>query len=647
MALSMRQEDVKQVPWFSLAEWHQVHKQIYSNDINEQTKGYEMLLAWQARIPKLPIGIDCTLSIMQVCVRDREWTPKINNGDLPITYENDLCLMYSTTIMRILNHISNIGHTKQTSLFQIAKQLNIPEWIVNLRHDTAHGYEVPSIGVLRIAVNILLAWLHEEYWAAEAKRMEECLITEESMKEVQKTEEVQDFDDLIELWTSVSLYIHAGYHLVSKVPDPQLKETLQDLRSYAISLLQKNSKNMENNKDNYIEAASDDIKNDKKYTLETARIVLLSEISRYLSKKSIPDKKDIVCNTLLNSEVFLPSKNMLSIFTQSESIENKLEKDVLPLDMLKFWKDIIFLLCEKDLMEVLIIKLLELIKNEEVNKERKLLASLWISSISYSFLKLDSAHDISRVLEYQLEKIQKNLPPKVFELKVKEETDRIYPHLKCVLWFNLSDTVLPCLTDMKFISKLILNVNEFSLKFIVPILELIHPKIDNESKQLLLNLMSVYAMVPLDKNDTNFPEYEQIFTLNDLKDSKCLLDINKEQNKVVDKIPRFLAGQEIRNNWNFAVATYNWAECPIGLLPWQNDTLEFINPPNIIVQKYDVSVLESEIVPGNIDRKNLKMQGQINWNNVLRQKKRLKRKQERKNADIIMNKALETVKKRK
>lgn len=83
------------------------------------------------------------------------------------------------------------------------------------------------------------------------------------------------------------------------------------------------------------------------------------------------------------------------------------------------------------------------------------------------------------------------------------------------------------------------------------------------------------------------------------------------------------------------------------MLPWQNDTLEFINPPNIVVQKYDVSVLESEIVPGNIDRRNLRMQGQINWNNVLRQKKRLKRKQERRNADIIMNKALETVKKRK
>ncbi|XP_017761785.1 PREDICTED: uncharacterized protein LOC108551952 [Eufriesea mexicana] len=645
MALSMGQEGVKQVPWFSLAEWFQVYKQIYSNDIDEQMKGYETLLVWKARIPKLPIGIDCTLSIMQVCIRDREWTPKINSGELPLSYENDLCLMYSTTIMRLLNYISNVGHTKQTSLFQIAQQLNIPKWIVNLRHDTAHSHELPSIGVLKIAVNILLTWLHEEYWVAEAKKIEECLITEESMKEVQETEEVQDFSDLIELWTSVSLYIHAGYHLVSGVPDSQLKETLQDLRSYAISLLEKNSEDVESDKDNYVEAVSDDIKKDKKYTLETARIVLLSEISRYLNKKIIPNKKDIVCNTLFNSEAFLPNKDVLSIFTQNESSESKLEKDVLPLDMVNFWKDIIFLLYEKDLMETLIVKLLELIDNEEVKKEKRLLASLWLSSISYSFLKLDNAHIISRLLEYQLERTRKNLSPKVFELKVKEETDRIYPHLKCVLWFNISDTVLPCLTDIKFISKLISNVNEFSVKFIVPMLELISPKIDKESKQLLLNLMNVYVIAIVDKNDKNSYEYEKTFTLKDLQPDEYPLGTENNQNELENKTS-FLVDQKIRNNyWNFAVTTCNWRECPIGLLPWQNDTLEFIKPFNMVVQKYDISVLESEIVPGIIDKKDLKMQSQINWDNVLRKKKRLKRKRERRSTDVIMNKALEAVKK--
>ena len=112
------------------------------------------------RNPKLPVGVDCTLSLMQVSLRDREWSEKLDKAELPTYYENDLSMMYSLCIMRFLNHITNIGHTKHTSLFQIAKQINIPEWIVNLRHDAAHGYELPSVGVLRIAANILLTWLH-------------------------------------------------------------------------------------------------------------------------------------------------------------------------------------------------------------------------------------------------------------------------------------------------------------------------------------------------------------------------------------------------------------------------------------------------------------------------------------------------------
>lgn len=43
------------------------------------------------------------------------------------------------------------------------------------------------------------------------------------MKEIQESEQIQDFSDLIELWSSVSLYIHVGYHLVSNIPDAQLR----------------------------------------------------------------------------------------------------------------------------------------------------------------------------------------------------------------------------------------------------------------------------------------------------------------------------------------------------------------------------------------------------------------------------------------
>ncbi|XP_076237903.1 uncharacterized protein LOC143181403 [Calliopsis andreniformis] len=643
MALSVKQEGSKQVPWFSLTEWHQVYKQIYSNDTVEQTKAYEMLLAWKARMPKLPVGVHCTLSVLQVCLRDREWTPKINKGELPISYENDLCLMYSTTIMRFLNHISNIGHTKQTSLFQIAKQLNIPEWIVSLRHDTAHGHELPSIGVLRIAINLLLTWLHDEYWAAEAKKFENANV---SAKETEESEEVQEFGDLVELWTAVSLYIHAGYSLVSNIPDPQLQETLQDLHSYALS--EQDSEDMGSDVDNYVEITNNGIRKDKKYTLNTARVILLSEISRYLSKKSIPNKKDIVCDALFNSQAFLPSTDILSIFGEDDNIVHELKKDLLPLDMMEFWKDIIFLLYEKEMMEIMILELLRLVDNEEVNKHKRLLASLWISSISYSYVKLDAAHSISRTLEYELDVSQKRLPPKTFELKVKEETDIKYPRLKNVLWFNLSDTVLPCFTDINFVSRLILNANEFYIKFILPILELISPKIDEQSKQLLLNLVNIYAMGKIDDENSN--EQQKTFTLKDIQKQydDHMLNKDDQQSKSEDKVSRFLIDQNVRNpHWKLANANCNWAESPIGLLPWQIDSLETLNPLETLSQNYNVSALESEIVPGIIDSNDLRMQSQINWDTVLRKKKRLKRRHERRNADIIVNRALETAKKQK
>ncbi|XP_076277925.1 uncharacterized protein LOC143207909 [Lasioglossum baleicum] len=646
MALSIKQEGVKQVPWFSLTEWHQVYQQVYSNEKTEQTKAYETLLAWKARVPKLPVGVDCTLSIMQVCLRDFEWTPKIHNGELAISYENDLCLMYSTTIMRFLNHISNIGHTKQTSLFQIAKQLNIPEWIVNLRHDTAHGHELPSIGVLRIAINILLTWLHEEYWAAEAKGLEECIVTDETVKEVQETEEIQEFSDLIELWTAVSLYIHAGYHLVEDIPDLELMETLQDLYSYAIFLSEQNNGNAENHNDTYARVATNDIRKDKKYTLQTARAVLLSEISRYLARKSVPSNKDIVCDELFQSEAFLPNKDVLSIFAQ-ESTKNELKNNTLPLDMMEFWRDIIFLLYENRMLETLIMKLLQLANNQEIDKPKRLLASLWISSVAYSFVKLDIAHCISRTLEYELELSEKRLPPKAFQMKVKEETESVHPHLKHVLWFNLSDVVLPIFTDINVVSQILLNANEFSINFMVPILELVNPKIDTTKKQLLLNLVEIYAgKQTIDNESSN--KYYETFTVEDVQnlDNHCVPNVI-EENKTENGVSHCLTDQRVRNTeWKLVLDNCEWAECPIGLLPWQIDSMEILKPLKTVAHRY-ISTLESEITPGVLDSKDLKMQSQINWDNVLRKRKRQKRKREQRSADIIVNRALETARKQK
>lgn len=101
------------------------------------------------------------------------------------------------------------------------------------------------------------------------------------------------------------------------------------------------------------------------------------------------------------------------------------------------------------------------------------------------------------------------------------------------------------------------------------------------------------------------------------------------------------------NNSVFLVQ-YCWTECPIGILPWQIDSLQYLKPIKVIATNSNVPIpmLVSDIIPGIVDKTNLRMQSQIIWDNVLRKKRRLKRKQQKGEADI-MYKALEIVKKRK
>jgi len=52
--------------------------------------------------------------------------------------------------------------------------------------------------------------------------MEKCYVKADALEEEEESE-VQDFTDVIELWTAVSLYVNAGYKLVSDLPEIQLR----------------------------------------------------------------------------------------------------------------------------------------------------------------------------------------------------------------------------------------------------------------------------------------------------------------------------------------------------------------------------------------------------------------------------------------
>ncbi|KAG5322061.1 LAS1L protein, partial [Acromyrmex heyeri] len=650
IALSGKYDGIKQVPWLSLAEWHDVYRQIYSNDPIEQTKAYEALLAWKARMPKLPVGVDCTLSILQVCLRDREWTSKIDSGELPMYCENDLSLMYSTTIMRFLNYFSNIGHTKQTSMFKIASQLKIPEWIVELRHETAHGYELPSIGVLRIAINILLHWLHDEYWAPEAHAMEKCYLKEGEQVLEEEEESEENFTNMIEIWTAVSLYVNADYKLVSDLPETQLREILQDLRTYMLS--EYRSKTSDNDENEYISIYKRTVKIDKKYYLQTAKTLLLAKISVDLNESSstMYAKSNTICNALCKNKVFLPNLDIMRIFRQQEKKNINLKRRILPFKMLRFWKDIIFLLHEKEMLETLLFKLFNIVNQEREDKERRNLAALWISSIFYSFVQLDIVQSISHTMEYELQKADRKLDTKTLSQHLKERVHSEHPYLRNILWLDISSIIPHFLLDINFLSKLLLNINEFSERLVEPILKLLTSRIDAQTQKHLLNLLQIYTSQKHDNENSN-NDVDKIFTVEDFDPS--LIENKVHTHKINsanrEKPTYLLADQIIRNpHWKLAHDNYQWNGCSIGLLPWQVDSLKSLEPLELRENpsKHFVSVLDSQIVAGIINRKNLKMQSCIKWDDVLRKKRRIEKKRNKHVVDV-MNRALEIVKNQK
>lgn len=54
--------------------------------------------------------------------------------------------------------IKKDGETAGT-MYNKAAQHNIPEWIVNLRHDAAHGVALPDLSLLRTAAVFIFKWL--------------------------------------------------------------------------------------------------------------------------------------------------------------------------------------------------------------------------------------------------------------------------------------------------------------------------------------------------------------------------------------------------------------------------------------------------------------------------------------------------------
>ena len=141
-------------------------------------KNYESAIRriniWSARTEKISWAIDSTRNIL-ACKKYAAGSGSENFCQ--IIYKNILTSAIIRFVALAIEKLYN-KHKTTASMTFLAEKLNIPEWIVEVRHECGHG-EMPSLVVLEEAVDFCFGWLKEKYW--ELQREEYLEVSIESV----------------------------------------------------------------------------------------------------------------------------------------------------------------------------------------------------------------------------------------------------------------------------------------------------------------------------------------------------------------------------------------------------------------------------------------------------------------------------------
>uniref|UniRef100_A0A4W4ENJ9 LAS1 like ribosome biogenesis factor n=1 Tax=Electrophorus electricus TaxID=8005 RepID=A0A4W4ENJ9_ELEEL len=144
------------VAWMNKAEWDHVLDYLYSKDLALRTHALHRISAWKGRFGHTtPVAVESTANLVRCQVLD-------GTGNME---GDDLVLLYGMALTRFVNLILERQHGRVAKpLRRLASNLNIPEWIVNLRHDMTHR-RLPSLKWCRKGCEFVLNWLQQEYWS--------------------------------------------------------------------------------------------------------------------------------------------------------------------------------------------------------------------------------------------------------------------------------------------------------------------------------------------------------------------------------------------------------------------------------------------------------------------------------------------------
>ncbi|KAH8371242.1 hypothetical protein KR093_006710, partial [Drosophila rubida] len=126
-----------------------------------QRQALSYIRIWSLRRGTLcPASVLATAVLVQAQLEDKQGNPNIQTT-------------YASAFTRFFNFMSSImqhGFTV-TSMYETARQLGLPSFIVDLRHLCAHGQELPPAVMLRNTAQHCMEWLRTFYWLPQQETM--------------------------------------------------------------------------------------------------------------------------------------------------------------------------------------------------------------------------------------------------------------------------------------------------------------------------------------------------------------------------------------------------------------------------------------------------------------------------------------------
>lgn len=524
-------------PWKDVEEFRRVYEYLFDEDtdVDQQKRALSQINVWSLRrSTQCPAGVLATKALLEVQHLDKA------EGQHAVS-ESVLQTLHASAFTRFFNFMSSTMQThNMRTMYDTARMLGLPSFVVDLRHVCAHGQILPPIDILRTSVSYCLNWLRNYYWIPQLESM--CDVEAGKIRRKDKTLFEENITKLFVIYDAALECFCKGAHNMKSGKRHISGKRLAQLRVY------------------YAERKLISLKD----TLELAIKEIISLVKREIG---IKDMSEIFIEALFKMKYF---------FTIGESHSAGEPLEFVIAATQSFFR----MLAVHGFIEDVFYSIIELAENPNIVEQRRNGASFWAVRIAAGFVAFRKCKQM-----YKAE-LDENPNTKDFDftsLNLENISKKMRRHLiyagvdlKCTPIFGDSmRRPWVWVVERSFVEQKLHIVNQYNAPIIKSILPLVEPPLTTSEIRGISLLIDAYfgKRVGL-KKDANKPKNddETIHTASELL--RALEKRNTDHEKMDCEVTEPVVNDKEKEQ--FGIWTIekndeliNWSVCPLGRLPWE------------------------------------------------------------------------------